>query len=71
MTALMHSTMDALEGVTAERDRLRAEVERLREALQALLSAPTWHDQDDENLDDEDRAAERLARAALKETSNE
>ena len=43
VTALMHSMMDALEGVTAERDRLRAENARLmaeNEQLREALMPP-------------------------------
>lgn len=45
--------------------QLEAKNARLRDGITALLMAPTWHDQDPKDMDGEDRAAERLARAAL------
>ena len=57
VTALTHSVMSALEGVTAERDRLQAENARLREALTRIRDEHWTYTE-----------ARDLARAALKET---
>lgn len=51
----------------AEIRRLRADLEKAKEALRGLLTAPTWADQSPRDMDEEDRKAERLARATLKE----
>jgi hypothetical protein len=46
---------------------LRAKLEKAREALSGLLTAPTWADQSPRDMDEEDKQAERAARAAIKE----
>lgn len=50
---------------TDEIPSLRSRVAALEGAIRGLLNAPTWSDQDPSDLDDDDREAERTARAAL------
>jgi len=78
---LCHEAADTITNLRAALERANAQTEhferhwylrgdkldKAREALNGLLTAPTWADQSPRDMDEEDRQAERAARAALKE----